>query len=115
LGVAPAAHIYRGERQPDCVLSSYAGPIDHEHTQARALFVVSVALHLDEILAETWFNVDPHQGRQRIIRSMEQIKQRVAVKEPKGRRSRSVILPSLPLEALDTHKKDQGNSPDLGS
>lgn len=53
-------------------------------------------------------NLDPDQGRLRIIRSVEQTKGHITVKEPKGKRSRNVILSSFVLEGLDAHKKAQG-------
>jgi integrase len=105
--------------QPPAVRPKEAAVIDEtqiawliEASQGTRLYIpivlaVSAGLRRGEILAATWSNLDPNQARLRITRSVEQTKGHITFKEPKGKRSRNVILPSFVLEALDVHKKAQ--------
>ena len=72
------------------------------------LMSVCAGLRRGEILAATWGNLDTERGTLRVVRALSQTKNDgVFFKEPKSRRSRTVALPPLLLEALAAHRAQQ--------
>ena len=72
------------------------------------LMTTCAGLRRGEILAATWGDLDPERGTLRIVRAVSETKaDGVFFKEPKSKRSRTVALPPLLLEALTAHRAEQ--------
>ena len=72
------------------------------------LMTTCAGLRRGEILAATWRNLDHERGTLQIVRAVSETKaDGVFFKEPKTKRSRSVALPPLLLEALIAHRNEQ--------
>lgn len=68
----------------------------------------SAGMRRGEILAAVWSNVDERSGTLRIDRALSETKEKgVFFKKPKGRRTRTVALPPLLLEAMKSHLEEQ--------
>lgn len=71
------------------------------------LLAVAAGLRRGEILALRWRDVDFAAGVLRISRAVEETKTETRIKETKGKRSRSVAMPSLLSDALRAHRQEQ--------
>ncbi|MCC7497278.1 MAG: tyrosine-type recombinase/integrase family protein [Bryobacterales bacterium] len=70
--------------------------------------VTSAGMRRGEILAAVWSNVDERNGTLRIDRALSETKEKgVFFKKPKGRRTHTVALPPLLLEAMKPHREEQ--------
>jgi integrase len=72
------------------------------------LLAVATGMRRGEILALRWEDVDLGAGTVSVRRTLEQVRGRIAFKEPKSARSRRVIpLPAFAVAALRRHKAEQ--------
>ena len=72
------------------------------------LLAVTTGLRRGEILALAWRDVNLEQGVLSVTRSLEQTRDGMRFKTPKTKRSRrSLTLPLMTIEALQTHKAAQ--------
>jgi len=72
------------------------------------MLAVSAGLRRGEILGLRWADLDSQLGVLHIRRSVEQTRKAVCFKEPKSRQGwRTVALPALALEALQSHRQQQ--------
>jgi integrase len=73
-----------------------------------AVLALASGARRGEILALTWGNVDLAKATMRIERSLEQTKAGLCFKAPKTKRGkRTVALPPIAVEALQTHRRRQ--------
>jgi len=72
------------------------------------LTALSTGLRRGEIIALRWHDLDLAKGKLQVARSVEELNGKFQFKEPKTERSRRTIdVPTLLVEALKLHKKDQ--------
>lgn len=78
------------------------------------LMTTCAGLRRGEILAATWSNLNEQRATLRVSRALSETKKEgVFFKEPKGKRSRTVALPPLLLEAMKAHREEQNNNRDM--
>jgi len=71
------------------------------------------SLRRGEILAATWSGLDETQSILRITRALSEPKKGVVLfKEPKSKRTRKIAVPTLLMEALIAHRKEQEKTRD---
>jgi integrase len=73
---------------------------------AMYLLAIDSGLRQGELLALTWKDIDPERGTVRVNKSLEEVRGKLAIKEPKNDSSRRTVkLSTATTDALEEHRK----------